>query len=69
MFLFFIHLIQNPTGKSAITIQFIQQRFLTSYDPTVEDSYRKLVEVDGKANMLDIIDTAGQVRGSFLSFF
>lgn len=31
------------------------------YDPTIEDSYRKAVEVDGVACMLDIMDTAGQV--------
>jgi hypothetical protein len=30
------------------------------YDPTIEDSYRKGVEVDGQACILDIMDTAGQ---------
>jgi small GTP-binding protein len=29
------------------------------YDPTIEDSYRKQVEVDGKQCMLEILDTAG----------
>jgi small GTP-binding protein len=47
-------------GKSALTIQFIQGNFVEKYDPTIEDSYRKQVEVDGKACMLDILDTAGQ---------
>jgi len=31
-----------------------------SYDPTIEDSYRKQISVDKKACMLDILDTAGQ---------
>jgi GTPase SAR1 family protein len=30
------------------------------YDPTIEDSYCKHVEVDGQDYTLDIIDTAGQ---------
>jgi len=47
-------------GKSALTIQFIQGNFVEKYDPTIEDSYRKQVEVDAKACMLDILDTAGQ---------
>ncbi|KAG0285213.1 hypothetical protein BGZ98_005609, partial [Dissophora globulifera] len=30
------------------------------YDPTIEDSYCKHIEVDGQEYTLDIIDTAGQ---------
>lgn len=30
-------------GKSALTIQFIQNHFVEEYDPTIEDSYRKQV--------------------------
>ena len=51
----------TPPGKSALTVRFIQGNFVEKYDPTIEDSYRKLVEVDGTACMLDIMDTAGQV--------
>jgi len=47
-------------GKSALTIQFIQGNFVEKYDPTIEDSYRKQVEVDGQLCTLDILDTAGQ---------
>jgi len=46
-------------GKSAITVQFIQGIFIKKYDPTIEESYRKPVEVDGKNYMLEILDTAG----------
>ena len=28
-------------GKSALTIQFIQNHFIDEYDPTIEDSYSK----------------------------
>lgn len=47
-------------GKSAFTIQFTQKEFSSAYDPTVEDSYRKQVEVDYTHCVLDILDTAGQ---------
>ena len=51
-------------GKSALTVQFVQGIFVEKYDPTIEDSYRKQVEVDGQQCMLEILDTAGTV--SFL---
>eukprot|EP01113_Clastostelium_recurvatum_P049916 TRINITY_DN932_c0_g1_i2.p1 TRINITY_DN932_c0_g1~~TRINITY_DN932_c0_g1_i2.p1 ORF type:complete len:204 (-),score=46.67 TRINITY_DN932_c0_g1_i2:98-709(-) len=47
-------------GKSCLTIQFISQRFVEDYDPTLEDSYRKQVTVDNEDCLLDIFDTAGQ---------
>jgi len=46
-------------GKSALTVQFVQNIFVEKYDPTIEDSYRKQVEVDGTQCMLEILDTAG----------
>ncbi|KAJ6233894.1 ras-like protein rasb [Anaeramoeba flamelloides] len=47
-------------GKSALTIQFLQNHFVTEYDPTIEESYRKQVVVDEETCLLDIMDTAGQ---------
>ncbi|KAH3745001.1 Ras GTPase [Pelomyxa schiedti] len=48
-------------GKSALTIQFIQNHFIDEYDPTIEDSYRKQVAIDSEPTcLLDILDTAGQ---------
>lgn len=46
-------------GKSALTVQFVQGIFVEKYDPTIEDSYRKHVDVDGGNYMLEILDTAG----------
>jgi len=46
-------------GKSAITVQFVQGIFIEKYDPTIEDSYQKQVEVDNEVYMLEILDTAG----------
>jgi len=47
-------------GKSALTIQLIQNHFIDEYDPTIEDSYRKQVTIDEETSLLDILDTAGQ---------
>ena len=47
-------------GKSALTIQMISNHFIDEYDPTIEDSYRRQVQVDGRVCLLDILDTAGQ---------
>ena len=47
-------------GKSALTIRLVTDNFLDEYDPTIEDSYRKQVDIDGEAALLDILDTAGQ---------
>jgi small GTP-binding protein len=43
-------------------VQFVEAVFLDRYDPTIEDSYRKIIErrADGKEDVaLDILDTAG----------
>jgi len=47
-------------GKSAIVIQFTTNTFVTDYDPTLEDNYRREIIVDDKDAALDILDTAGQ---------
>lgn len=47
-------------GKSALTVQFVSGTFLEGvYDPTIEDFYRKEIEVDGIPQVLEILDTAG----------
>lgn len=53
-------------GKSALTIQLVQNHFIFEYDPTIEDCYRKQVTVDNKTFLLDILDTAGTL--SFKKF-
>ena len=39
-------------GKSALTIQFLQNEFIDEYDPTIEDSYRMKVVIDGTVHKL-----------------
>eukprot|EP01097_Dermamoeba_algensis_P006959 TRINITY_DN434_c0_g1_i1.p1 TRINITY_DN434_c0_g1~~TRINITY_DN434_c0_g1_i1.p1 ORF type:complete len:194 (-),score=28.33 TRINITY_DN434_c0_g1_i1:148-729(-) len=47
-------------GKSCITVQLTQKIFVASYEPTIENSYKKELTVDDKSVMLDVLDTAGQ---------
>jgi small GTP-binding protein len=47
-------------GKSCLTIRFVMGDYKERYDPTIEDSYRKLVALsDGTPVMLELLDTAG----------
>jgi small GTP-binding protein len=50
----------GAVGKSALTIQFVQGYFITDYDPTIEDSYKRVLAIDNENVQLDILDTAGQ---------
>jgi len=46
-------------GKSALTVQYTSGTFLKKYDPTIEETYTKPIEVDDRNFMLEILDTAG----------
>lgn len=46
-------------GKSALTVKFVSGTFMEKYDPTIEDFYRKEIEVDNAPSVLEILDTAG----------
>ena len=46
-------------GKSALTVKFVTGQFVEKYDPTIEDFYRKEIDVDNNPSILEILDTAG----------
>jgi GTPase KRas protein len=41
-------------------LQLCLNHFVETYDPTIEDSYRKQVVLDGQPATLEVLDTAGQ---------
>lgn len=47
-------------SKSALVLHFITSKFVNEYDPTVEDSYRRAITVDGIPAVVDVLDTTGQ---------
>ena len=51
---------EGGVGKSSLTFQLLQNRFLVDFDPTIEDSYIKQETIDNETFILDILDTAGQ---------
>ncbi|KZW02060.1 hypothetical protein EXIGLDRAFT_665807 [Exidia glandulosa HHB12029] len=53
-------------GKTALAVQFTMNCFVETYDPTIEDAYRKQLLVDNKMCFVEVIDTAGQEEYSTL---
>jgi len=55
----------GAVGKSAFTVRFVNGKFIEKYDPTIEDRYRKQLELEfagqkAASCMLEVYDTAGQ---------
>lgn len=53
-------------GKSSLTVQFVQGIFVNKYDPTIEDSYRKLCTIDGLYEGVEEENTCGSIFSSFM---
>lgn len=47
-------------GKSALTFRFINNKFPTEHDTTIEDQYSITQQVEGITCRMQILDTAGQ---------
>jgi len=56
----------RSVGKSSITIQFVENQFVDSYDPTIENTFTKTVKIRGVEYELELVDTAGQDEYSLL---
>ena len=51
---------QSMVGKSALTFRFINNKFPTEHDTTIEDSYSIPAKIDDFQCQFEILDTAGQ---------
>jgi hypothetical protein len=60
-------LTQQSTGKSSMTVQFVDGHFVDSYYPTIENTFSKMIKYKNQDYATEIIDTAGQVHEVFFS--
>lgn len=51
---------EEKVGKTALILRLCLHKFVETYDPTIEDSYRTKVMLNNEPTTLDITDTAGQ---------
>jgi GTPase SAR1 family protein len=51
-------------GKSCLTAQFVQNVWIESYDPTIEDSYRKQMEIDVSCATMTAEQSIDEIRES-----
>ncbi|KAI6034162.1 small GTPase superfamily [Pisolithus microcarpus] len=57
----------RSVGKSSLVIQFIENHFVETYHPTIENTFSKAVVYKGVEYDCDIVDTAGQDEYSILN--
>ncbi|XP_022087111.1 GTP-binding protein Rheb-like [Acanthaster planci] len=50
----------RSVGKSSLTIQFVENQFVDAYDPTIENTFEKMIKLGNQEYKLKIVDTAGQ---------
>jgi len=55
------------TGKSSLIVRFVEDAFVDSYYPTIENVFEKTIKYKGEEFVCDIIDTAGQDEYSILN--
>merc|ERR1739838_357264 len=51
----------KSVGKSSIVIQFVDNKFVSGYDPTIENTFQTSLKNRNQQFELELIDTAGQV--------
>ncbi|KAH0789619.1 Ras family GTPase [Histomonas meleagridis] len=49
----------GAVGKSCLSIRFVQNTFMTEYEPTISNTYKKAITLNNQQYSLDILDTAG----------
>lgn len=57
----------RSVGKSSLTVQYVENHFVESYYPTIENQFSKTVKVNNKEYAIEILDTAGQDEFSIMN--
>jgi len=50
----------RAVGKSSISIRFVENHYVDSYSPTIENTYLQTVQARGREYECEVIDTSGQ---------
>ena len=46
----------HDSGKSSVQNRYIHDTFMCAFDPSIEDSFRKQIEILGKKVAIDVIE-------------
>ncbi|KAK9481337.1 small GTPase superfamily [Lipomyces japonicus] len=57
----------RAVGKSSLTVQFVEEHFVESYYPTIENQFSKIIRYKGQDYATEILDTAGQDEFSIMN--
>ncbi|KAI3623517.1 GTP-binding protein [Malassezia furfur] len=57
----------RSVGKSSLVVRFVEDAFVDSYYPTIENVFEKTIKYKGQEYSCDIVDTAGQDEFSILN--
>ncbi|KAL1237967.1 GTP-binding protein Rheb [Trichinella pseudospiralis] len=58
----------RSVGKSSLSLQFTENRFPDSYDPTIENTFTKEFTFHSQRYLMQLHDTSGQVMDEFSMF-
>jgi len=50
----------RAVGKSTVTVRFVEDHFVDTYNPTIENTFQKIIKFRGEDFLTEIVDTAGQ---------
>ncbi|KAK6541712.1 GTP-binding protein [Orbilia ellipsospora] len=56
----------RAVGKSSLTVQFVENHFVESYYPTIENTFSTVIKYKSQDYSTEIVDTAGQDEYSIL---
>lgn len=57
----------RSVGKSSITVRFVEDHFVESYYPTIENHFSKTINYKNQEYAIEILDTAGQDEFSIMN--
>ncbi|KAI5952569.1 RHB1 [Candida jiufengensis] len=57
----------RSVGKSSMTVRFVEDHFVESYYPTIENQFSKNIKFKNQEYAIEILDTAGQDEYSIMN--